>query len=152
MAKSNELYDSNEEVQYDEGNEPISVEELKAKFAKEQNEESLTIDVEDIEDLEVIGEEIAEVIEKEELEEVKVEPDPKTVFNTTFQKSEYISPIYGIQGNKNEWPKNHPAKLENLRPATEAKDNSISSIEKLNIEMKKTDEALRKLRDLQKDL
>ena len=129
LKKSKTMYDANELTQYaDEGNVPISLQELERQVGK--NSEALT-DTFKIENV---------VSNEEVLEEVK--PEAKTIkmddFNTIsevkkFKSSPIISPIYGI-----ERPNDNDLELENT-----------ANYEKLDAEIKKTNEFIVTLKELQ---
>lgn len=161
VRKSKEMYESNEITQYaDEGNEPISLEELerrmnnvKADIASLEEEPVLT-PIETIEPVvePTTVESLVEELEPEKLvlddfntikveepkeivQEVKVEP-AKPLYQS-FQRTPVISPIYGIE--KKETPSD--IELENT-----------ANYDKLDEEIKKTNEFLMTLRELQKNL
>lgn len=73
MEKSNELYNNNEYVQYDDGNEPITIDEVIAKFNKE--------DVKEVS--------VPEVMEN--IVEERVEPYSKK------ETIPFISSVYGLE-------------------------------------------------------
>ena len=160
------MYEANEITQYaDEGNEPISLEDLERRMNK-INEEVIAIENETIESLEdtsfdtpVITEtfdlnevipQLEEIIEQEpqqmrldDFDSIKVEPaveekvEPvRPAYQSTkkFERSPVISPIYGIQ-------RKDDIELENT-----------ANYEKLDEEIKKTNEFLMTLRELQKNL
>ena len=167
VAKSKEMYEANEVTQYaDEGNEPISLEDLERRMNK-INEEVIAIENEDIEKIEdtsydtpVITEtfdlnevipQLEELVAEEEpvqmrlddFDTIKVEPvveehaEPaRPAYQSTkkFERSPVISPIYGIQ-------RKDDIELENT-----------ANYEKLDEEIKKTNEFLMTLRELQKNL
>ena len=150
VRKSKEMYASNELTQYaDEGNEPISLEDLERRMKKVQEEMEK---VEEIPQPEIIPTEpvITEVIEpaKEKLVlddlstiEVKEEPIKPAyqAYQTSkkFERSPVISPIYGIERNNSK----SELELENT-----------ANYEKLDEEIKKTNEFLMTLKELQKNL
>lgn len=161
VRKSKEMYESNEITQYaDEGNEPISLEDLerrmnavKADIASLEEEPVLT-SIETIEPVveQTTVESLVEELEpeklvlddfntinieepKETVQEVKVEP-AKPLYQS-FQRTPVISPIYGIE--KKETPSD--IELENT-----------ANYDKLDEEIKKTNEFLMTLRELQKNL
>ena len=85
LKKSDELYNDNEFVQYDDGNEPITIDEVISRFRKES--EPVTKEIkEDIEDLPLVMQEI----EKEDV--------------MPYSKKEtipFISSVYGIEKENN---------------------------------------------------
>lgn len=139
VKKSKEMYEANELTQYkDEGNEPISIKELETRVGKEASKINDTFVIEN-------------VVPQEELQEVKEEPVLRQVtiedINTTkevntveeakkFRSSPIISPIYGI---KEDTTKN--IELENT-----------ADYDKLDAEIKKTNEFLMTLKELQQKL
>ena len=157
VRKSKDMYEQNELTQYaDEGNEPISLQDLEIKMKEYSFNEPTTVEsiVEQIESLEepvveepVIIEAQPVVIEQQKLvlddfNTVKVEPVeevPKTISNayqTTkkFKSSPVISPIYGI------------------RPQSELELENTANYEKLDEEIKKTNEFVMTLKELQSHL
>lgn len=165
VAKSKEMYEANEITQYaDEGDEPISLEDLERRMNK-IHEEVIAIENEEVESLEesfdipVITEtfdlnevipQLEEMIEQEpqqmrldDFDSIKIEPtveervEPaRPAYQSTkkFERSPVISPIYGIQ-------RKDDIELENT-----------ANYEKLDEEIKKTNEFLMTLRELQKNL
>ena len=134
LKKSKEMYEKNEISQYaDEGKEPISLQDLEKQFGekKENYDEPFIIE-------EVVPEN-AEKVEIEELiiEETKVKPEVKVVKEEKkFTISPVISPIYGLQ-------KTTSADLEL---------ENTADYEKLDEEIKKTNDFLSTLKDLQNKL
>ena len=145
VKKSKDMYEANELTQYaDEGNEPITLQELEQKVGKESAK---------IEDTFIIE----NVVPKEELETPVVEEEPVLQqvtlddFNTVkvedikqnteeikrFKSSPIISPIYGIEKEVSD----NDMELENT-----------ADYEKLDQEIKKTNEFLMTLRELQSKL
>ena len=157
VRKSKEMYEQNELTQYaDEGNEPISLSDLEIKLKEYKVEEPTTVEsiVEEIEALEepVIVETITEkqpVIEQQTLKlddfaSVKVEPvleqPRKTALDAyadsgKFKRSPVISPIYGIEA-----------------PKTELELENTANYDKLDAEIKKTNEFIMTLKELQNNL
>ena len=142
VKKSKDMYEANELSQYvDEGNEPISLQELEQRVGNKATsyEEPFILE---------------NVVPKEEIEEV-VEDIPRTKvvlddFNTVnvsqvqnegtkvFKSSPIISPIFGIEKQE---VSEHELELENT-----------ANYEKLDAEIKKTNEFLMTLKELQKKL
>ena len=156
VRKSKEMYEQNELTQYaDEGNEPISLADLEIKLKEYQVTEPTTVEsiVEEIESVEepVIVEtiEVKEpVIEQQTLvlndfNTVEVEPvkeEKKTHLDAykstgTFKRSPVISPIYGIES-----------------PRTELELENTANYEKLDEEIKKTNDFIMTLKELQSNL
>ncbi|MBQ3511758.1 MAG: hypothetical protein IJA30_05610 [Bacilli bacterium] len=171
VAKSKEMYEANEVTQYaDEGNEPISLEDLERRMNKVQEEvaaiESIEepISVTEITaydepvitetfDLNAIIPALEEKLEEPQqmvlddfnsikvepvVEETKIEPvRPAYQATKKFERSPVISPIYGIERQETK----EELELENT-----------ANYEKLDEEIKKTNEFLMTLRELQKNL
>ena len=171
VAKSKEMYEANEITQYaDEGNEPISLEDLERRMNKVQEEvaaiESIEepISVTEITsydepvitetfDLNAIIPALEEKLEEPQqmvlddfnsikvepvVEETKIEPvRPAYQATKKFERSPVISPIYGIERQETK----EELELENT-----------ANYEKLDEEIKKTNEFLMTLRELQKNL
>lgn len=139
IKKSKEMYANNEITQYeDEGNEPISLADLEKKYAKSLVTE---IEKEAIEPVLVEQEEkepIHEQLAIEDFENIKIE-EKRPVYQETFKykPSPIISPIYGIEKT----PSQADIELENT-----------ANYEKLDEEIKKTNEFLMTLKELQKHL
>lgn len=141
VQKSKDMYAQNELTQYvDEGNEPISLKELeeKAVLSKPKFEDEFSI--QNV----VPAEEVVEVME-EARPTVKLD-DFNTIEATTtavepvkrFKSSPIISPIFGIEKDEN---KDTNMELENT-----------ANYDKLDAEIKRTNEFLLTLKDLQKKL
>ena len=166
MQKADEIYTQNEIVQYeDEGNEPISIADLQAKWEKEQaeitkiNQEEL---IPKIEVLELEENEPTPVVEPVKLEDAYKSETPlkqvaipsiiterKEAFKNDFQNSPIISPIYGVERKKAELE-------ERLNPHTpnvqELQLENTANYEKFDEEIKKTNEFIAALKELQKKL
>lgn len=171
VAKSKEMYQANEITQYaDEGNEPISLEDLEKRMNKVQEEVAAIESIEEpisvteitsydepvitetfdlnaiIPTLEAITEEPQQMV-LDDFNSIKVEPvveetkiDPvRPAYQATkkFERSPVISPIYGIERQETK----EKLELENT-----------ANYEKLDEEIKKTNEFLMTLRELQKNL
>ena len=132
INKGKEIYKNNEVTQYeDEGNEPISIQELEAQGLKNTNYEEPFI--------------IENVVDEEEIEEVETPKQtvklvdfatPIVEVETTFKSSPIISPVFGI-----EKPASNDLELENT-----------ANYEKLDEEIKRTNEFLQTLKELQSKL
>lgn len=165
MSKADTLYVANEETQYkDEGNEPISLQDLEEQY-KKQKEVIETIDVEEISPVEIENnvEEIealnvAEDVQAKPLYEglkqekfvlddfssVKInKPDIKKIpYQETFKTSPVISPVFGITDkNTSVYSSKTELELENT-----------ANYEKLDEEIRKTNEFLATLKELQNKL
>ena len=173
VKKSKEMYEANEITQYaDEGNEPISLADLEKRMSKVQ-EEVQAIEMEEetlVEPADIAYEEpvitesfdlnavipaleaITETIEEpqqlvlDDFNSIKVEPVVEEVkqparpaYQATkkFERSPVISPIYGIERPESK----EDIELENT-----------ANYEKLDEEIKKTNEFLMTLRELQSNL
>ena len=143
VSKSKNLYEKNELSQYaDEGDEPISLQELEKKVGSQATSYTDTFVIEN-----VIPEEDKKEVEKTILEENSVQVTRENTqqvvvenasTNKKFKSSPIISPIYGIEEeSKNE----SDLELENT-----------ANYEKLDAEIKKTTEFLMTLKELQKRL
>ena len=136
MKKSKTLYEQNEITQYeDEGNEPISLQDLESRMNKIKED----VEVLDIE----ISKDVEPVVVSEETKKIKLDD-----FNTislkdaykedrVFKSSPVISPIFGI---------------EKKESTTNMELENTANYEKLDEEIKKTNEFLKTLKELQKKL
>lgn len=152
VKKSKEMYAANELSQYaDEGNEPISLQDLEKQMgeAKKTSYDEPFI-IENVVPEELVNENTKDVLEVREkvvlddLETVKIdeavtEASNNTAVNKKFQSSPIISPIYGIE--KQASNNNNDLELENT-----------ANYDKLDEEIKKTNEFLMTLKELQKKL
>ncbi len=138
IKRSKEMYETNELYQYeDEGNEPISLADLERKIKEATLEE------------EIVSEPIIETIEEPTIEpiqeqlafdydSIELKPEPeKPVYQNSFKSSPIISPIFGLPQKVTD----NDMELENT-----------ANYEKLDQEIKKTNEFLMTLRELQKNL
>lgn len=141
IKKSKEMYASNELTQYeDEGNEPISLADLEAKM-----KQVAAIEEEPVEYTEPVIEPIIEetpVVEQmvlDDFDTVKVEVEKRPVYQESFKykPSPIISPVYGIEKKISQ----NDLELENT-----------ANYEKLDEEIKKTNDFIMTLKDLQKHL
>ena len=92
--RSNELYDSNEVMQYDDGDEPISIDEVMAKFNRENN-----------------------IVEAEEKQIPEVMRDIVVETKEAYSKKEtipFISSVYGIEKENNALEFENTATYEKL--------------------------------------
>ncbi len=126
----------------DDGNEPITLQELEAKWKKDQEVVALKNDG-DIEVLETKKEEAPFSYEDIKVEAPKVKiPTMDELFSkskTPYKPTPVISPIFGIEEDK--ISSDNSLKLENT-----------ANYEKLDAEIRKTNEFLSKLKELQKKL
>ena len=93
LKKGKEMYERNEMTQYeDEGNEPISLQDLERQIGEKVEEYNEPFVIESVVPENAEKVEIEELIFEEELVEVK-----PVVKETKFKASPVISPIYGIE-------------------------------------------------------
>ena len=157
VQKSKDMYEANELTQYaDEGNEPISLQDLERKLDKKASELEDTFIIENVvpesELLESEEENNEAVIVNSEaintntvntantVNTVSVREMPEISSERIFKSSPIISPIYGIE-----------KKDTNMSP-TEIELENTANYDKLDEEIKKTNEFLMTLRELQKKL
>ena len=145
IKKGKEMYESNEVTQYaDEGNEPISLNELAGLRSNDAYEQPFVIADAVGDDVEVLEEEpqltIAEQVSIENSENVRLEDATKVVQTEVknearkFKSSPIISPIYGI---------------ENTESVNELELENTANYDKLDEEIKKTNEFIMTLKELQ---
>ncbi|MBE6158085.1 MAG: hypothetical protein E7160_04785 [Firmicutes bacterium] len=148
MTRGRVMYENDMFSEYeDEGNEPISLADLEAQFNKEEvsvveeikeeiiasdNKEELTV-VEEIQPI------VQEQLTLDDFNTVKVPHITNNIEHRKFKSSPVISPVYGIE--KTEVASVNNMELENT-----------ANYEKLDAEIKKTNEFLMTLRELQKNL
>ena len=160
---SDDLYEKNEVTQYaDEGNEPITLDQLRLKFEDQPTEEKEDKKAEVVtENSESSLVEAIDALIKENNQDIGVEvvatEKPKVKLNdfieldkkqvafdiqreNKFQTSPIISPIYGIKTE------------EEIRKETELELEQTADLEKLDAELRKTNEFLQLLKELQKKL
>ena len=145
VKKSKDMYEANELTQYaDEGNEPITLQELEQKVGKESAKIEDTFIIENVvpkEELEtpvMVEEPVLQQVSMDDFNTVKVEKvEEKTEDIKKFKSSPIISPIYGIEKEVS----NNDMELENT-----------ADYDKLDQEIKKTNEFLMTLRELQSKL
>lgn len=134
MEKGNMLYEQNEVTQYkDEGNEPISIQDLEEIMKKGK---VLEIDAKEENKIPVIKEEVSHPTVEISENVVSLNYEKAYQGNRDFKSSPIISPIYGIEkGKQNE------LELENT-----------ATFPKFDEEMRKTNEFIVTLKELQKKL
>ncbi|MGN0973541.1 MAG: hypothetical protein ACI4OT_02230 [Bacilli bacterium] len=153
---SENLYESNEKTQYeDEGNEPITIEQLREKFSDSPKEElkaepnsELVSTIDKIindSKKETQNESINLNKQKENIERPKVKLDDfvlekETKKETKFKSSPIISPVFGIEKEKT------------IKEQTELELEQTADLEKLDAEIRKTNQFLQVLKELQKKL
>ncbi len=154
VKKSKDMYEANELTQYaDEGNEPISLQDLERKLDKKASELEDTFVLENVvpesELLETEEENNEAVIVSSEaiktntvntVNTVSTREMPEISSERKFKSSPIISPIYGIE-----------KKDADMSP-TELELENTANYDKLDEEIKKTNEFLMTLRELQKKL
>lgn len=142
MKKSDVLYEQNEVTQYaDEGNEPISLQDLEMRMNNIKEEaEALNIKEQEPEIIESRKVEVKEPETNKVVLDDFYSIDKSKAYNDdhVFKSSPIISPIFGIEKQQ---PNDNSLELENT-----------ANYEKLDEEIKKTNEFLGKLRELQKNL
>ena len=132
VKKSKEMYEANELTQYkDEGNEPISISELEVISGREAEPITSPFVIEN-----VVPEEENDKVILDDFNTIKITPEPEV---KRFKSSPIISPIYGIE--KQEVEVNDTLELENT-----------ANYDKLDQEIKKTNEFLMTLKELQSKL
>lgn len=137
MAKTKVMYENNELEKFnDEGNEPISLKDLEAAMVTTKK----SVVVEKAEP--VVSKEIVEPVQEklvlDDFNNVKVEEE--IIKPKKFKSSPVISPVYGIE------------KDTGSKSATELELENTANYDKLDEEIKKTNEFLMTLRELQKKL
>ena len=145
VKKSKDMYEANELTQYaDEGNEPITLQELEAKVGKESTKIEDTFIIENVVSEEELNtpvleeEPVLQQVTLDDFNTVKVEDiKQNTEEIKRFKSSPIISPIYGIEKEVSD----NDMELENT-----------ADYEKLDQEIKKTNEFLMTLRELQSKL
>ena len=98
LKKSNDLYNDNEVVQYDDGNEPISIDEVLKMFKKDDEEEL----------------EAVEVQEEKKVPEAFQEVVEEKVPYTRKETIPFISSVYGIEQDSNALEFENTATYEKL--------------------------------------
>jgi len=135
IKKGKELYTSNEYTQYkDEGNEPISLQDLEKKVNKKASSYNQPFIIENIVPEEDINKEINSINKL-----IDMQNDIENNNLKKFHNSPIISPIYGIE------------KINNVEKNDLELENT-ANYEKLDQEIKKTNEFLMTLKDLQEKL
>ena len=138
--KSKEIYESNEINQYkDEGNEPISLKDLEERMNKQLKTISENFEINRVAE-KPTEEEISEMLDgsipvpvkPKETKTVKMD-DFKTIKTSKYRPTPVISPIFGIE-------KNYKTDLEL---------ENTANYEKLDEEIKKTNEFMMTLKELQ---
>ena len=113
LKRSDELYNGNEVVQYDDGNEPISIDEV-IKMFKRDDDKSETIEVKELPEV------FQEVVQEKEQKEL-------------YSKKEtipFISSIYGIEKENNALEFENTATYEKLD--REQYDDFVTQLKEMN--------------------
>lgn len=150
---SDELYDSNELTQYDEGDEPISINQLREKFKEVNNPVSVAVATEEeksnlletIESLES-NDRQETITNEKETATVKLEDFAIKTGEHKFKISPVISPVYGTMKEE------QTEMFEDFQSNAKLKLEQTANLEKLDEELKKTNEFLAILKELQKKL
>ena len=156
MSRATDIYNQNETVQYeDEGDEPITIEQLQERWEQEKNKINEIKQEEILEEIiEPIKEDAVVVPEREEKKLRKVEfpsilPSKKEGYESKFKNSPIISPVYGIERKKfEEEEKLHPEVINKNDLALE----NTANYDKFDEEIRKTNEFIAALKELQKKL
>lgn len=137
IAKGKTITEQNEVTQYqDDGNEPISIQELEERYRKEK-EQVEVLEVEEEPKTEKSKLSIDDFLSAKE--KVPSINEAYTEKKSTYHPSPIISPIYGIE--EEPVKKNTTLELENT-----------ANYEKFDEEIRKTNEFLSKLKELQQKL
>ncbi len=137
IAKGKTITEKNEITQYqDDGNEPISIKELEERYRKEREQvEVLEVEEEPEEEKTKIS--IDDFLSaKEKITPLKEAYSEK---KSTYHPSPIISPIYGIEE-------------EPVRKNTTLELENTTNLQKFDEEIRKTNEFLSKLKELQQKL
>lgn len=136
MEKANDIYQNNEVVQYeDEGNEPITLDDLRARWEEEQAKINAVTKEEEVKE-----ETVVEI--KPEEKEVKQVVFPTMERISKFENSPIISPVYGIERKDD----------DDIISSTELELENTADYEKFDEEIRKTNEFIATLKELQKKL
>lgn len=148
VKKSKEMYAANELSQYaDEGNEPISLQDLEKQMgdakAPRYDEPFIienVVPTEELEEVVEIAQESKKTVTLDDFKTVQTDTAPTSVAtNKKFQSSPIISPIYGIE-------------RRDTTSGTDLELENTANYDKLDEEIKKTNEFLMTLKELQKKL
>ena len=147
VKKSKDMYEANEESQYNEENAPISLQDLEKSVGDKATTYDEPFIISNVVPEEMLKEEESANVNVVNEENTIVSTENKVNVNNTiisqdkkFKSSPIISPVYGIE-----------KKEEDLSP-TELELENTANYEKLDEEIKKTNEFLMTLRELQKKL
>ena len=140
MSKGTSLYQENEVNQYeDEGNEPISIKDIETRI--DAMKKDLDMPAKEESEIEVLLQQRIEEISpsKVKLDDLNTITEEKSIYrdDIVFKKSPIISPIFGIEKERDD----NSLELENT-----------ANYEKFDQEIKKTNEFIKVLKELQKNL
>lgn len=151
MKRSKVMYENGElDKLEDEGNEPISLQDLETRMQKikeEQKiesvealtpEEPILTEIEPIHSEQVVLDDLNTVTIEQNKEQI-IEKKPIYSEEKKFKSSPVISPVYGIE---------HPE----INPSSDIELENTANYEKLDEEIRKTNEFLMTLKELQKKL
>lgn len=149
LAKGNTLYEQNEITQYqDEGNEPITLQDLEERMKKfkedfiektevSKTEASVTENLDKKEEVHIMQTSLN--LDANTPSEEKEVGKPYQAEHT-FKSSPVISPIYGIEGK------------QSIHKQTELELENTATLKKFDDEIRKTNEFVMTLKELQKNL
>ena len=136
IAKGKTITEQNEVLEYqDDGNEPISLQELEERYKKEKEQ----VEVLEVEDAKTFKPKLSidEFLNvKEKVPSINEAYSEK---KSTYHPSPIISPIYGIED-------------ESVKKNTTMELEDTANYEKFDEEIRKTNEFLSKLKELQQKL
>ena len=137
IAKGKTITEQNEVREYqDDGNEPISIQELEERYKKEKKEIEV---LEEEPKLEKTKLSIDDFLSAKPYEKAVPLKEAYTEKKSTYQPSPIISPIYGIEE-------------EPVRKNTTLELENTANLQKFDEEIRKTNEFLSKLKELQEKL
>ena len=141
MSRNKALYESGElEKMEDEGNEPISLQDLEKRMKEAQKEEELSIvAIEEVSEPKQMVIDDFQSVSVPSIDTPKIEEKPIYQEHKKFKSSPVISPVFGIE--KPVVNNSSDLELENT-----------ANYEKLDEEIRKTNEFLMTLKELQKKL
>lgn len=141
MSRNKALYESGElEKMEDEGNEPISLQDLEKRMKEAQKEEELNIvAIEEVSEPKQMVIDDFQSVSVPSIDTPKIEEKPIYQEHKKFKSSPVISPVFGIE--KPVVNNSSDLELENT-----------ANYEKLDEEIRKTNEFLMTLKELQKKL
>ena len=139
IAKGKTITEQNEVTQYqDDGNEPISIQELEERYRKEKEQvEVLEVEEEPKEEKPKLS--IDDFLSAKPQEKAVPLKEAYSEKKSTYHPSPIISPIYGIEE-------------EPVRKNTTLELENTTNLQKFDEEIRKTNEFLSKLKELQQKL